>query len=68
MTDFMAYEVDDTGGAEIEMQGPSSTVNQMVGKSGFSSSPTRALVVLWFVVLGIYWMLGWLFRGSSRGK
>lgn len=64
--EFGAYEIDEsmTG---AEMQGPSSTVNQMSGRKTWASSPTKAMVGLWFAVLALYWLLGWLFKGA-RGR
>ncbi len=60
---FIVDTVDDAYDTQ-DMQGPSSTVNQVAGKTSWSSSPTKSLVMLWFVVLAIYWLLGYLFRGS----
>lgn len=60
---FMVSEVDEsmTG---AEMQGPSSTVNQRVGRVPWNTSASRSLVMLWFTALGLYWLLGALFRGA----
>lgn len=66
---FQAYGISDESDSlsmGAEMQGPSSSVNQMVGKGSWTSSPTRSLVLLWFAVLFVYWMLGWLFRGKGK--
>jgi hypothetical protein len=55
------YTVDETATA-TEMQGPSSTVNEVAGKQGMKSSPTKSLIVLWVIALGLYWLFGAMFR------
>lgn len=55
------YTVDETA-THQEMQGPSSTVNEVAGKAGMKSSPTKSLIVLWVVALLTYWLMGALFR------
>lgn len=47
-----------------EMQGPSSGVNQLAGAKTWLSSPTKSLVLLWFAALGMYWLVGYVFRGQ----
>lgn len=61
--EFGAYEVDEsmTG---AEMQGPSSTVNQVAGRTPWNASAAKSLAVLWFALLGVYFILGYLFRGK----
>lgn len=59
--DFMVYQVTDA--ADNEMQGPSSSVNQRAGKVPWNTSAAKSLALLWFVALGLYWLLGSLFRG-----
>jgi hypothetical protein len=56
-------QVDETADY-TDMQGPSSTLNQLAGKVPWSQNPTMSLVVLWFVVLAAYWFVGWFFRGQ----
>lgn len=31
---------------------------------GMQSTPTKALVIVWFLALGAYWLLGYLMRGD----
>lgn len=62
--DYMFVDTSDEGGAPVtDMTGNGTAVNQAVS-AGLQSklSPTRALVILWFVLLGLYWGLGYLFR------
>lgn len=54
--------VDDTADM-TDMQGPSSTVNQLGGKASWANSPTKCLIALWGLALGLYWFMGWFFRG-----
>jgi hypothetical protein len=61
--EFGAYTVDESSGPE-EMMGASSVRNQM---TAFRQSPSRSLVVLWFVVLATYWFLGYFFKGARKG-
>lgn len=56
-------DVDETASV-TEMQGPSSSINQLAGRRSLASSPTKSLVALWFVVLAVYWFIGWFFRGQ----
>lgn len=56
-------QVDDTA-SYTEMQGPSSAVNQLTGPASWLNSPTKALVMLWVVILGAYWLVGFVFRGA----
>ena len=56
-------QVDDTA-SYTEMQGPSSGINQLTGPRSWLNSPTKALTVLWGVILGLYWLVGFIFRGS----
>lgn len=66
---YAAYQpvdtVDETAGF-TDMQGQASAMNMMAGRGTWSQSPTKALVVLWFVVLALYWFLGWFFRGQRK--
>lgn len=61
----MSFYVDtvDDGASVDEMQGPSSTVNQLAGRASWSASPTKSLVVLWFVALALLWLIGYVVRG-----
>jgi hypothetical protein len=62
--DYMpADQVDETAG-NTEMQGPSSGLNQLAGKATWLNDPTKCLVGLWFVVLAVYWAVGYFFRGQ----
>lgn len=56
-------QVDETA-SYTEMQGPSSSVNELAGRAGINANPTKALVALWFVALAAYFAIGWLFRGQ----
>lgn len=47
-----------------DMQGPSSSVNQLAGRMGFAQTPTGSLVLLWLVALAAYWGIGYFFRGQ----
>ena len=64
MDGFDVFAVDESSTAE-DMQGPSSTVNQRVGKVPWNTSASRSLVILWFAALITYWLLGVLFRGAK---
>lgn len=55
--------VDDTA-AHTEMQGPSSSLNEMAGRQPWSMSPTKSLLGLWFFALALYMFSGWFFRGQ----
>lgn len=60
---FGAYEVDESMTA-ADMQGPSSRVNQVAGRTTWTASAAKSLAVLWFFLLGLYFVLGYLFRGK----
>jgi len=61
---YMPVDTVDETASYTEMQGPSSSVNQMAGKAGINANPTKALVAVWFLALALYWLIGWVFRGQ----
>jgi hypothetical protein len=61
---YMPVDTVDETADMTDMQGPSSTINQLAGKATWASSPTKSLLVIWFGVLALYWFLGWFFRGQ----
>lgn len=61
---YMPVDTVDETADYTEMQGPSSRINQLAGQSTWMSSPTKSLVGLWLLALGIYWLGGWFFRGQ----
>lgn len=61
---YMPVDTVDETADYTEMQGPSSMINQMGGKASWANSPTKCLVGLWFLVLALYWFVGWFFRGQ----
>lgn len=60
---FFPDSVDETANY-TEMQGPSSTVNQLSGKAAWSQDATKSLIVVWVLALGLLWGLGIFFRGQ----
>lgn len=60
---FPTETVDETAD-HTEMQGPSSAINQLAGRATWLNSPTKSLVGLWILALGLYWFVGWFFRGK----
>jgi hypothetical protein len=63
---YMPVDTVDETSAHTDMMGSSSVINQVNGQPGWKNSPTRSLVVMWFVVLGVYWFVGWFFRGQRK--
>lgn len=61
---YMPVDTVDETAAYTDMQGPSSTVNQLAGRASWASSPTKALIGLWILCMALYWGMGWLFRGQ----
>jgi len=61
---YMPVETVDETADVTEMQGPSSTLNQMSGKSSIFASPTKSLIALWVLAIVMYWFIGWFFRGN----
>lgn len=61
--DFMMTDTssDDTASSD-DMTGPVSAANQASGKGAAKGTPVRALVMLWFGALALYWGLAYLFR------
>lgn len=57
---FMVHEVDETAQVTDMMGGAS----QQNISNGLRMSPARSLVVLWFIVLGVYWFLGYFFKAA----
>jgi hypothetical protein len=55
--DTVEEQASDTGMAGY------ASIGNAGGISPFSS-PSRALVALWFLSLAAYWFVGWYFRGS----
>jgi hypothetical protein len=46
------------------MTGDASLANQADAARGWWHDPTKSLIALWVVVLALYWILGYLFRGA----
>lgn len=63
---YMPTETVDESATMSDMQGPSSTINQLAGRASWRSSPTRCLVAAWFAALIAYWLTGVLFRGNRK--
>jgi hypothetical protein len=63
---YMPVDTVNEGAMHTDMMGASSAVNQAQGAPSWTSSPTKGLVFLWFVVLGAYWFIGWFFRGQRK--
>ena len=61
---YMTTQTVDETASMTDMQGPSSSVNQLAGAATWTSSPTKALIGLWVLCMAAYWMMGWLFRGQ----
>jgi hypothetical protein len=61
---YMPTDTVDETASYTDMQGPSSSINQLAGKATWSSSPTKSLIGLWLLALGLYWLIGWLFKGQ----
>lgn len=55
--------VDDTANM-TDMQGPSSSINQLAGAATWRSSPTKSLIALWVLAVLVYYGVGVLFRGQ----
>jgi hypothetical protein len=56
--------VDETA-SHTGMMGGASAMNQTAGsRVSILSSPTKSLLVLWFVVLAVYWFVGWFFKSA----
>lgn len=65
MYNFMPTDVVDETAQNTGMAGAATVANQAAGsRVPILSSPTKSLVVLWFVVLAAYWFVGWFFKGS----
>lgn len=64
--DTNAFDTVDETAQMSDMQGPSSGVNQLAGRTPFMGTPTKSLVALWFAALAAYWFLGWFFRGQRK--
>lgn len=58
---FFADTADDTASMD-DMAGDATTVNQASAKGLAKGTPTRALVMLWFGALLLYWAFAYLFR------
>jgi hypothetical protein len=57
---FTVHEVDETAQVTDMMGGAS----QQNISNGLRTSPARSLVILWFIVLAVYWFLGYFFKGA----
>lgn len=50
-----------------DMMGAASLANHTnANKGAWRADPTKNLVVLWFVALALYWLLGYFFRRYLR--
>lgn len=56
--------VDETAANTGMMSGGATVANQTAGRPSLISSPTKSLLALWFVVLAVYWFVGWFFKGG----
>lgn len=61
---YMPVDTVDETASYTDMQGPSSRLNQMAGRSTWASSPTKSLILMWVAAMGLYWFIGWFFRGQ----
>lgn len=61
---YMPVDTVDETADYTDMQGPSSSVNQLGGKASMMNSPTKSLIGLWLLALLAYWFCGWFFRGQ----
>lgn len=61
---YMPVQSVDETANYTEMQGPSSSVNELAARESWSNSPTKSLIGLWLLALGLYWLAGFLFRGA----
>ena len=59
--DFVTDTVDESSSMS-DHSGAASTLNR--SKAGAGSTPTRALVMLWFILLAVYWLMGYVFKGQ----
>lgn len=64
LSPYMPVDQVDESAAATDMQGPSSTVNQLAGRASMLSSPAKSLFGLWLAALLLYWLVGWFFRGQ----
>lgn len=60
---YMPADTVDEQASDTGMSGLASLANR--GVSPFAT-PTRSLVVLWFLAIGAYWFLGWFFKGARQ--
>lgn len=60
---FSADTVDETADV-TDMSGAATVANQASGRSLFGGSPAKAMIGLWFLVLGLYAALGYFFKGQ----
>lgn len=61
---YMPTETVDETAAVTEMSGNATLLNQAAGTPGWGTSPTKSLIIMWFVVLGAYWAIGFFFKGQ----
>lgn len=59
---YMPVDQVDESASHTDMQGPSSTANQVAGAKTWLNDPTKSLILLWAVALLLYWFLGSFFR------
>lgn len=60
---YHPYEQVDELASVTDMTGDASAKNQRAGAPGWFQDPTRGLVLLWVIVLALYWLIGYAFRG-----
>lgn len=58
--DFTTDTVDESS-TMSDHSGAASVINRSRANNG---TPTRALVMLWFILLGIYWLMAYVFKGQ----
>lgn len=64
MNPYFDADTVDESAQVTEMAGNQTVLNQVQGQSGWSQSPTKCLVMLWFAVLAAYWFIGYFFKGQ----
>lgn len=64
--DYMPADTVDEQASDTGMSGTASIMNQAGGGMFSFATPSGGLVMLWFIALGLYWGMGYMFR-RNRG-